>query len=182
MEWLAVGIEQQDGAVLSLIFAWIWKTLLVCFFFAPIMFVFGIIGAFFCAILGSSECMSNGPWLIFLESLPYYPPVIALGAAAYVIFNPKKTLRWLHFVFVRHPADRHVTRSPSLDTAKRPMDVRGLARDMERQHGRPRPAWVSENMAEKAAAAANRLRKETEVLDEAIERERKRSEYEDRRR
>jgi hypothetical protein len=109
-----------------------------------------------------------------------YVPLFAVGhlmvPIGLVIALPS-FVRGTHFLFVPHPAARHV--SPALDTA-------GLADALEQGIHEMAPGFIHENMARKAVkmsknlrAKEERLREEIKLADAALEHERARAAHRD---
>ncbi len=104
-----------------------------------------------------------------------------LGIAIFILCLPgvfEGAVQRIHYVFSEHPATNVVRRAQG----GRALDTHAIDRSMyDKEKGDLPPAYVSENRARQARAATQRLKEETELMGQAIERERARRRLEDER-
>lgn len=93
---------------------------------------------------------------------------------------PLKVAQFLHYAFVPHPAHRGVKGVGQRREGWAPLNLRKLHEEIRRGTPKKPPRkFVSENMRRKAKAHEERLRDDVDLMETAIERERRRAHYEE---
>jgi hypothetical protein len=106
------------------------------------------------------------PWplLFYLALIAWIPCFVGLHVAA--LASLPKAFKGLHYLFVRHPLEKHLD--------GRPLDTVAVLQSVSRPKSLPL-RFVSENLTRRLTALRRRVDAETAVLGSAIERERARA-------
>lgn len=152
--------------------------------FDILLWVLGVVFMFFTGWLAILVCWANAdvvgrdcPAADVALTLYMWEAIIITVCIA--VYWRRPILQWLHYTFSPHPGVEVVKKA----SGGKSLDSEALASAMDTGGDVPLdPAFVSENRARQAQAAAERLRAETDLMDAAGERERARKRREDERR